>query len=124
MRARENILARIGKARGPDAAVDVDDVVRRHPRGPIPPLEKDLVKRFNEQATRLASDVMPATTLTDVPKIIAGYLRERQLPLKGVCWPSLAALDWRGAGLDIAPREGAIWSASPAPSPASPKPAR
>ncbi|MBI3777910.1 MAG: lactate utilization protein C [Gammaproteobacteria bacterium] len=104
MSARENILARIGKARGPGAAVNVDDVIRRHQRGPVPPLAPDLVKRFGEQAARLASDVAPAATLMDVPKIIAGYLRERQLPLKGVCWPSLAAFDWRGAGLEIESR--------------------
>ena len=104
MSARENILARIGKARGPGAAVNVDDVIRRHQRGPIPPLEPDLVKRFSEQVARLASDVAPAATLTDVPKLIAGYLRERQLPLKGVSWPSLATLDWRGAGLEIETR--------------------
>ncbi len=104
MSARENILARIGKARGPSAGVDVDDVIRRHPRGPIPPPAPDMLKRFSEQATRLASDVVPAATLTDVPNIVAGYLREHQLPLKGVCWPSLVTLDWRGAGMEIESR--------------------
>ncbi len=104
MSARENILARIGKARGPGVGVDSDDVIRRHPRGPIPPLGNNLAKRFGEQATRLASDVAPTATLMDVPKIVADYLRERQLPPKGVCWPSLAALDWQGAGLEIESR--------------------
>jgi L-lactate dehydrogenase complex protein LldG len=104
MSARENILARIGKARGPAAAVDVDLAIRRHQRGPIPPLGNDLVKRFCEQVTRLASDVAQTAMTADVPNIVAGYLRERQLPMKGVCWPAMAPLDWRDAGIGIEAR--------------------
>ena len=104
MSARENILARIGKARGPAAAVDVDMAIRRHQRGPIPPLGNDLVRRFGEQATRLVSDVAQTATLADVPNIVAGYLRERQLPMKAASWPALAPLDWQDAGIEIEAR--------------------
>jgi len=101
--ARENILGRIARARC-SSAVDVDGVIRRHQRGPIPPLEDDLVKRFVGQATRLASDVARTAALTDVPGAVAHYLRERNLPPRGVCWPNLAPFDWRSAGIDLEAR--------------------
>lgn len=104
MSARENILARIARARGPGDAVDVDDVIHRHPRGPIPPLEKDLTRRFIEQATRLASDVTGAATMAEVPALVAGYLGERRLPEQAVCWPGLASLDWHAAGIAVQAR--------------------
>lgn len=104
MSARENILARIGKARGPAAAVDVDLVIRRRQRGPIPTLEKDLVKLFSERAVKLASDVTRAGTIAEVPGLVASYLRERDLPMKGVSWPAMTPLDWQDAGIEIEPR--------------------
>ncbi len=67
-------------------------------------MEKDLIKRFEEQARRLASDVQHAATITEVPAVIARYLRAQQLPLQGVCWLGLAPCDWRGAGLDMQAR--------------------
>jgi len=104
MSARENILARISRARGPAAAVDVDLAIRRHQRGPIPILEKDIVKLFGDRAVKLASDLVQAGTITEVPGLVARYLRERDLPMKGVSWPALAPLDWQGAGIEIEPR--------------------
>ena len=104
MSARENILARIGKARGPAAAVDVDLAIRRHQRGPIPALDKDIVKLFGERAVKLASDVSRAGTITEVPGMVARYLRERDLPMKGVCWPVMALLDWHNVDIEIEAR--------------------
>jgi L-lactate dehydrogenase complex protein LldG len=104
MSARENILARIGKARGPAAAVDVDLAIRRRQRGPIPALDKDIVKLFGERAVKLASDVTRAGTITEVPGLVASYLRERDLPMKGVCWPVMALLDWQDTDIEIESR--------------------
>ena len=104
MSARENILARIGKARGLSAAVDVDLAIRRHQRGPIPALDKDIVKLFGERAVKLASDLARAGTIVEVPGLIARYLSERDLPMKGVSWPALATLGWRNAGIEIEAR--------------------
>jgi len=104
MSARENILARIAKARGHAAAADIEDVIRRHPRGPIPPLEKNLAQRFGEQATKLASDVVSAAAMAAVPDLAARYLSERRLPMQAVCWPELAALDWHAAGIAVQAR--------------------
>jgi L-lactate dehydrogenase complex protein LldG len=104
MSARENILARIGKARAPAAAVDVDLAIRHHQRGPIPALEQDVVKLFGERAVMLASDLARAGTMSEVPGLVARYLRERDLPMQGVSWPAMASLDWPGAGIEIEPR--------------------
>ena len=104
MSARENILARIGKARGSSIAADVDGEIRRRQRGPIPPLEDDLVKRFGERAVSLSSDVAWARTITEVPGLVARYLSERQLPMQGACWPTLALYSWHSAGIELQAR--------------------
>lgn len=104
MSARENILARIGKARGSSIAADVDGEIRRRQRGPIPPLEDDLVKRFGERAVSLSSDVAWARTITEVPGLVARYLSERQLPMQGACWPTLAPYSWHSAGIELQAR--------------------
>ncbi len=104
MSARENILARISKARGSGAAVDVDSEIRRHQRGPAPPQEYNLVKHFCTQATNLASDVAQASTIAEVPSVIARYLSERHLPMQGVCWPAVAPYDWHSAGIEVQAR--------------------
>lgn len=104
MSARENILARIGRARASSIAADVDGEIRRHQRGPIPPLAGDLVQRFVERAASLASDVARARAITEVPDLAARYLRERQLPMQGVCWPALAPYGWQTAGIELQAR--------------------
>ena len=104
MSARENILTRISKARGSGVVTDVSDEIRRHQRGPIPPLEDDLAKRFGVRAVSLASDVVRARTITEVPGLAAHYLRERQLPMQGVCWPGLAPYGWNSAGIELQTR--------------------
>jgi L-lactate dehydrogenase complex protein LldG len=104
MSAREKILARIGKARGSSPVADVDGEIRRHQRGPAPPMAGDLVQRFAERAASLASDVARARTITEVPDLAARYLRERQLPMQGVCWPALAPYGWHSAGIGLETR--------------------
>ncbi|MBI3575363.1 MAG: lactate utilization protein C [Gammaproteobacteria bacterium] len=104
MNARENILARISKARDSSVVADVDGEIRRHQRGPIPPLDGDLVKRFGERAVSLSSDVTQARTITEVPGLVARYLSERQLPMQGVCWPALAPYGWRNVGMEVESR--------------------
>ena len=103
MSARENILARIGKPRQ-DTGHDIEDGIRRHARGPVPPLTDDLPRRFSEQALKLASDVARAETLAEVPGVVAQYLRQHKLPNRGVCWPALAPYDWRSAGIELQAR--------------------
>jgi L-lactate dehydrogenase complex protein LldG len=71
---------------------------------PRPSISGDLVGHFSERARLLASDVVGPLAASDAPRAVAGYLRERQLPLRAVCWPELGTLDWKSAGVEVAPR--------------------
>jgi L-lactate dehydrogenase complex protein LldG len=111
MNSRENILARI-RARQGKAAVPTDHEraavrshIGAHPGSARPRMEWDPVIRFRERALGLASTVDEVEATESIPSAVARYLRSHALPLTAVCWPELAALDWRAAGIDIAVRE-------------------
>ena len=73
-------------------------------RGPIPRDAWDPLERFRERALSLASTVDSAGALSEVPGRVAHYLREHGLPLRAVCWPALAALDWAASGIHVEAR--------------------
>jgi L-lactate dehydrogenase complex protein LldG len=108
--ARAAILARIRRAQGkaaqtsPAEAQAVDAYIRAKPRGPVRPLEADLVARFRARAESMQSTTESVATLDDVPAVTARYLAALSLPTAGCVSPQLAALDWRGAGLTLEPR--------------------
>lgn len=107
MSARENILARIRNAKNPAAMATAQTAIShlsQHPRGPLPPQPENLLACFKERALKLSSDILETNVTEDVPGLVAKYLGERKLPLRGVCWPALAALRWSVAGLEIQSR--------------------
>lgn len=106
MSARENILNKIRKAQTPhaNAAVAITQHLAQHPRGPRPTMPDDLIAHFKSRALKLSSDVLETDDRKNVPALLAGYLREKSLPLSGVCWPELADLPWLAAGLNIPAR--------------------
>ena len=106
MSARENILNKIRKAQTPNAnATDaIAQHLAHHPRGPRPNMPDDLVAHFKTRALKLSSDVLETDDKKNVPELLANYLREKSLPMSGVCWPELAALPWLAAGLEIPSR--------------------
>jgi L-lactate dehydrogenase complex protein LldG len=108
MNAREKILARIRSAQinasqGTHSET-IASYLTKHPRGPLPPPPDSLVACFKERALKLSSDVLETNNRMEVPTLLARYLSERKLPMRGVCWPSLADLPWSVAGLDIQSR--------------------
>jgi len=120
--ARDEVLARVRKALGrsaPDVAARerAQACIAAHAQGPRPAMPADLVGRFLERATDMASTVERIARLDDVPVAVARYLDALALPPalaqqkshEGVCWPELAHLDWTAAGLRIEarPTEGA-----------------
>ena len=130
-RARRNILARIRKARGAQTAGDAAAAGGAPSAGlagasgpagaPVgapasadaaalrPRVGDDPVAHFEAQAQRMSSTTARVATLAEVPAALAGWLRDYGLPLQGVCWETLAGLDWAGAGLAMearAPRDG------------------
>ena len=84
---------------------------RRTPAAPdapsawLPPRPSgDLIERFRQQATRLASTVIGPLAASDAPAAIADYIAREQLPSQAVCWPALATSDWAAAKLSVEPR--------------------
>jgi L-lactate dehydrogenase complex protein LldG len=110
MNARDNILGRIRGALGRAAPLTdrqsaaMREKLRDHPRGPLPAMAWEPVARFKERCVLLSSSVDQVGHLGDVPAAIDRYLRERDLPRRGVCWPEFAALGWQAAGVEIEPR--------------------
>ena len=111
MSAREDILARIRarQGKGPVTTEVEREAVRAHIRSHTvsarPRMEWEPVARFRERALGLASTVDEVDAATAVPDAVARYLKDHSLPLVAVCWAELAALDWRGAGIETAVRE-------------------
>ncbi len=72
----------------------------------------DLVARFMQRATDMASTVERVESRAAIPAAVARYLDALELPPElaiqkshaGVCWPEFADLDWRSAGLAIEAR--------------------
>jgi len=110
--ARKAILARIRKRQGRGASSRpsqaeieaVETYVARHPLGPLPRIEGDVVGRFRSRAEAMQSTTDRVDRLADVPAAVARYLKANGLPLEGCMWPQLRDLDWAGAGLRLAPR--------------------
>jgi L-lactate dehydrogenase complex protein LldG len=110
MSARESILARIrarqAKGSAPDARAReaVRAHIAAHLQNPRPAMRWDPIARFRAEALKLASTVDAVESMAAVPACIAAYLDAQRLPREAVCWDALAPLDWRAAGIEIAPR--------------------
>lgn len=110
MSARENILKRIRAANGkaaPATAQEREAVVARlhaHARGPLPSMNWDPLPRFKERCIVMMSTVDQIDSRDRLPQAIARYLRENNLPARGVCWPEFSDLHWSAAGLEFEAR--------------------
>jgi len=115
--ARDAVLGSVRAALGrtaPDPArrAAALEHIAAHRHGPRPAISADLVARFVERATDMASTVERIATLADVPHAVARYLDALELPptlamqrsRSGVCWPAFAGLDWAAHGLSIEAR--------------------
>jgi len=83
--AREDVLASVRKAlgrAGPDAAARAraQAYLAAHAHGPRPAMPSDLVARFMERATDMASTVERIARINDVPAAVARYLDALALP--------------------------------------------
>ncbi len=113
--ARDNVLGRVRKALGKterDAAqvAAAEATIAAHLQGPRPARADDRILRFMQRARDMQSSVERIAEVAAVPGAVARYLDALSPPpaeavaRAGVCWPEFAALDWVGAGLDIAAR--------------------
>ena len=110
MAARERLLAEIrkrqGKPDGPQAAeiTAVRSYIDAHTRSAGPRDAWELYERFRERALSLASTIEDVSSLAEVPRRIAAFLREHDLPLQAVCWPRLQPLAWEANGVAVEAR--------------------
>lgn len=105
MNAREKILGKIRHAQSLAGTTShtesIATYLAHHPRGPLPQDQGDLVARFKDRALKLSSDILETNNNADIPNLLATYLKERNLPISGACWPSLGSFAWSAAGLNI-----------------------
>lgn len=108
MTSRDAILARVraGVGKGDTAArrAAAEARLAARPRGPQPVVAGDLVARFIDKATTLASTVERVASLADAPAAVARYLAAGNLGTAAVAAPDMAALDWAAAGLTVVAR--------------------
>lgn len=116
MSSREDILgrvrARLGRNETNAAAtrIAIDQVLAAKAQGPRPAMlcEKSALEtRFVEKSLAQSSTVDRVAKLAAAPAAVARYLAGLNLPPQAVVWPSLAGLDWAGAGLAVEAR-GAV----------------
>lgn len=111
MGSREEILAEIRRRQGrggrrPSRAEHEQQrtYLRAHPRGPLPDAAGELGARLLARAAAAASTGERIATLAEAPAAVARYLDAHGLAKAGCVWPSVAHLDWNGAGLRLEAR--------------------
>jgi L-lactate dehydrogenase complex protein LldG len=110
MSARENILCRIRAAQGRKGVPDAQERaaaaahISAHPQGPRPQQPADAVAGFAACAAKLSTTVDNVGTMADVPRAVARYLEQNNLPKHAVCWPELFELEWQAAGIEVESR--------------------
>jgi len=115
--ARDAILGRVRNAlhkTGPDTGsrAEAETYLAARAQGPRPAMPADLVARFVQRATDMASTVERIASRSEIPGAVIRYLDALDLPPElaaqkshdGVCWPEFADLDWSGVGLCIEAR--------------------
>ena len=83
--ARDAILGRVRKAlhkTGSDAAAraEAEAYIAAHAQGPRPAMPADLIARFMQRATDMASTVERIASETEIPAAVARYLDALELP--------------------------------------------
>jgi L-lactate dehydrogenase complex protein LldG len=108
--ARRNILSRIRKGLGrgvhasPAELQSLDAWMAARPRGPLRPVEGELIDVFRARAEAMQSTTARVATLAQAPVETARYLAALGLSVTGCVWPSLAHLDWAGNGIRVEAR--------------------
>jgi L-lactate dehydrogenase complex protein LldG len=110
MTARDNILSRIRAAQGRRGASGADERalvaahLAAHPPGPRPRSAAETVAGFSACAVKLSTTVDQVGGMAEVPRAVARYLEENNLPKSAVCWPEFYELEWQAAGINVESR--------------------
>ena len=123
MSARDNILHRIRAQSGKSGATTDAELtaVRAHiaqrTRGPVPQIGKlvsqeERVVQFKRECERLKTTLDDVQTTKNVPQALASYLKQNDLEMRVVVWPSYFDLPWAAADIQcetrIAQRDDAV----------------
>ena len=109
-KARADILSKIRTSRHDVHAVkntlgSVEDRLQDHPVNLIPKrgrgAQEKQQSQFMEEATRVHASIGKVARVADIPKEIARYLADNNLPSKIKQAPSLAHLDWSETLMDV-----------------------
>ena len=107
MNARADILARVRRrvSRPRDglerARRDIDNWLAARACGPQPVIRGELFNAFIDRSEGQSSTVEVADERSEVPSLVAAYLRAHALPMQAAVWPQLGDLDWAGAGIEV-----------------------
>jgi L-lactate dehydrogenase complex protein LldG len=110
MTARDNVLSRIRAAQGRSGAPSAAERalvaahVNAHPPGPRPQSAWEPVAKFSGCAIKLSTTVDQVGGMTEVPRAVARYLEQNNLPKSAVCWPEFFELEWQAAGISVESR--------------------
>lgn len=110
MNARDDIFGRLRlRLNRPKRDADVvrramREHLERCAQGPRPIQHGDLLEQFCRRAEALSSTVEKVVNVEAVPAAVARYLSGNGLSMTCVCWPQLAGLPWRRAGVAIEAR--------------------
>lgn len=116
MNSREDILGRVRTRLGRDAAnaaagrAALEAAIAARTQGPRPTIDLQnsaLAGRLVEKSLAQSSSVDTVATIAAAPAAVARYLTGQNLAPRAVVWPSLAGLDWAGAGVAVEAR-GAV----------------
>jgi L-lactate dehydrogenase complex protein LldG len=115
--SRDAVMGRVRRAlkregSGDEARAEAEAYVAAQAHGPRPAMPADLLQRFLQRATDMASTVERIASPDAIPQAVARYLDALKLPpslemqrsRSGVCWPEFGGLDWAAVGLDIEAR--------------------
>lgn len=99
MTGRDAVLGRIRKS-----LAEYDAGVNQAVEWRTPPPADDPIARFRARAEALSSTVIGPLAPANAPAAVAAYLRHHGLPHTAVCWPEIARLDWKAAGVNAEAR--------------------
>lgn len=109
--ARHNILERIGKANlhisQADSAEVVDERLQRHPRGPQPHWQEELLLRFTKKVEQATASLEHINSQQDIVQAVLSYIKEQTLDesvvrtltplLNNLKWPDSLQVEARAA---------------------------
>src|SRR5258706_16045523 len=108
MSAGDNILRRIREANGHEGATGAKEretILARldaRVRGPMPTMDWETLPRFRERCIAMMSTIDEAGSFAEVPRAVASYLKQKNMPTCGAFCQEIARNYWTGLAFHCA----------------------